>query len=309
MNIINRIIPIFEKNYPLEVRDIVWNQCMDIAMKTELNEANLENMCSTSLVYGFGGEAGTKEIKKLAEALGVSGIGNPENDAFMGEYVPPPRNVDNLTADEMLDKIQTVLPFKIEFPTFYGNSVDGVQTKYGVASHRHIHYLWVLKRIIELCPDKSSPIIEIGAGFGLLGYYLNQVGYQDYTSIDLSLAGACQTYFLSKNLPERDLILSGDVENPFDVLHKDSIKLLHSSDFHDIPKNRFAIMINMDGLTEYGITEATKYVQSDCASMFLSINHEVNTYSVCEIESTKTRKYRYPFWIRDGWVEELYKLN
>lgn len=305
--IIDRILPIFEKNYPLEVRDVVWNGCMNRAMETEMTETSLENMCNTSLVYGFYGAGGMKEIKKLAEALGVSGIGNPENDAHCGRYVAPPCNVDNLTADEILDKIQAVLPFKIEFPPFFGNYTQGLQTKYGITTDRHIYYLWILKRIIELCPDKNSAIIEIGAGFGILGYYLNQVGYRDYTTIDLALINACQTYFLSKNLPDRNLILSGDVESPFDLLHKDSIKLLHAKDFHDVPKNRFAIMINTDGLTEYGIAEATKYVQSDCAPILLSVNHEVNTFRVCEIDQPlRTRKYRYPFWLRDGYVEELY---
>lgn len=303
---VERLKSIFEKNYPRENRDAVWNYCMERAVPVELSEANLENMCQTALVTGFVGVNGQKELVKLAEALGISGMSNPEADAAFAKHVPSRTNVDGLTADQILDQIQTRLPFPIRFPPFSGNCTMGLATRYGVTSNRHIFYLWVLKRIREICPDPHTAILELGAGFGVLGYYLDQVGYRDYTTIDLALINACQAYFLSRNLPERNLILSGDVANPFDPGHRDSIKLLHASDFVDVPTGRFGIMINMDGLTEMGIAEATKYVQHDCAPMLLSINHEVNEFRVADIAQNRKLKSRYPFWLRDGYVEELY---
>ena len=308
MNIIDRITPVLIRNSPLEIREVLWESMTSRSTQIELTEENLDNMCGTDLVAGFGGGLGMKEIIKLAEALGVSGITNPENNAVSGYYVPSKTNTESLTADDILDRIQTKLPYQIDFPSFSGNCKQGLVTKYGVTANRHIHYLWVLKRIMELCPDKNSSIIEIGAGFGLLGYYLDRVGYYDYTAIDIARTNACQTYFLSKNLPNRDIILSGDVENPFDLKYKDSIKILHSTDFKEAPKNRFTIMVNMDGLTEFGVEHAKKYVQHDCAPILLSINHEVNDYRVFDLEQPHRKLiYRYPFWLRDGYVEELYK--
>lgn len=307
MSIIDRILPVFQRNYPREVRDVIWNYIMERSMKDKLTEANLENMCGTSIVSGFGGVGGRKELVRMAEALGVAGISNPENDAAYKRHVPPPVNVESLTLDEILDRIQAVLPFDITFPSFSGNCTQGIQTKYGITSNRHIFYLWVLKQIIELCPDRSSGIIEIGAGFGVLGYYLDRAGYRDYTTIDLALINACQTYFLARNLTDRHILISGDVEDPFDVRHKDSLKLLHATDFERVPKNRFSIMVNMDGLTEMGLEHAQRYVESDCAPMLLSINHEVNPYRVRDLKQPNRKlKYRYPFWLRDGYVEELY---
>jgi hypothetical protein len=300
MSIVERISPVFEKNYPLESRDGIWNFCMSLAVQCELTEANLENMCGNALTSGFVGDGGGKEIVWLAEALGIYAIGNPETG------VPPEYTTGKMSIDELLDEIQVRLPFQINFPPFHGNCTQGLKTKFGVTSNRHVWYLWVLKRIMELCPDPSSSIIEVGAGFGVLGYYLDRAGYRDYTTIDLALINACQTYFLAKNLPDRNIIISGDVENPFDPQHKDSFKLLHSTDFKGAPRNRFNIMVNMDGLTEYGIAEVSKYVQSDCAPMLLSINHEVNPYRVCELKQNRKLKYRYPFWLRNGYVEELY---
>lgn len=301
MNIIDRILPVFRKNYPLEVRGDIWNYCMSLADSVELNESNLDNMCQTPLCAGFVGTGGGVEIIKLAEALGIFTVANVETGA------PSTSTISKMSLDQVLDKVQTLLPFQIHFPPFSGNCIQGLNTKYGTTSNRHIFYLWVLKRIMELCPDRSSSIIEIGAGFGVLGYYLHNAGYLDYTTIDLALVNACQTYFLNRNLPDRKIIISGEVENPFDPIHKDSIKLLHSTDFVSIPTNRFSIMVNMDGLTEYGISEASKYVQSDCAPILLSINNESNAYRVCEIpQPNRKMQYRYRFWIRDGYVEELY---
>lgn len=307
MSIVERILPVFQKNYPRETRDVIWNYCMERSMQTELTEANLENMCGTSLVTGFGGGGGKEEIVKLAEALGICGISNPENDAAHKCHKPPPTNVDNLTPDEILEAINVALPFRIDFPEFSGRCTQGLPTKYGTTSNRHIFYLWVLKRIVELCPDRSTGIIEIGAGFGLLGYYLDALGYLDYTTIDLALINACQTYFLARNLPDRTIVISGDVQDPFDLRHKSAIKLLHATDFVNVPKNRFGLMVNMDGLTEMGIDHARRYVQSDCAPLLFSINHEVNPYRVCDIAPPhRLRQYRYPFWLRVGYVEELY---
>lgn len=305
---IDKIRSVFAKNYPREVRDAVWNNCMATAMKEELTEQNLENMCGTALVTGFGGGGGKEEVVNMAQALGIFGIENPESNAFYGCRYPPKDHMGDLTMDQVLDRIQDALPFPLKFPPFSGNCRQGLKTKYGVTSNRHMFYLWVMKRIMELCSDRSSSIIEIGAGFGILAYYMELAGYKDYTSIDLALINACQTYFLSRNLPNRDIILSGDVQNPFEDTHKAAIKLLHATDFSMIPDGRYDILVNMDGITEMGIAEASKYIHRQCAPMFLSINHEVNPFRVCEIAQPSMRRvYRYPFWLRPGYVEELYE--
>ena len=200
--------------------------------------------------------------------------------------------------------INDKIGFDISSPPFIGGRKIN-NTNYGIITNRHCHYLWVVKRILELCPNRDSKIVEIGAGIGLLGWYLDRLGYKDYTIIDIARTSACQAYFLHKNLPHRNLILSGETENPYS--NTDDIKILHSSEFSKAPINRWDIMVNIDGLTEMGLDIATNYVGSECSSMLLSINHEVNNYRICELKTNKKLIHRYPFWIRDGYVEELYK--
>lgn len=310
--IVKRIQGIVFKNYAIESRDVVWEWCLSYSSKIEINRDNLENMAKNNLVWGFFGNLGSRKfdeiIHGLAKGVGACGIENPGDN---GQRLFPKKNILNLTNSDILERIERKIGFKINLPSFIGNrDVDMFETKYGIITDRHCYYLWVLKKIIELCPDRNSSIIEIGAGLGILGYYLDKAGYKDYTIIDLAYTNACQTYFLARNLPERNIIISGDVEDPFDKRHRDSLKILHSTDFKNVPKNRFSIMVNTDSLPEMKIEESTKYIKSNCAPMLLSINHEVNDYSVNEITNPYySLKYRYPFWLRDGYVEELYVCN
>jgi hypothetical protein len=264
---IERILKAFNKNLPLEQRSTIWDWCLDHSNKVEINESNLENMANTNLCFGFFG--GTQEV-----------------------------NTDQSTEDRatetMLRLLETLLGFNIHLPQFTGGR-RVLKTTRGIVTDRHLHYLWILKRIIQLCPDKDSAIIEIGAGLGLLGYYLDKAGYKDYTSIDLATPGACQSYFLSKNLPERNIILSGD-----DIDDRESLKLLHSTDFKNMPKDRFDIMINIDSLPEMIPNEIIKYVSSDCAKLLLSIN----TSDV--VSPYRKKLYSIPFRLRDNYFEELF---
>jgi hypothetical protein len=271
---IERIIRVFEKNLPLDNRSDIWNWCLDHSSKVDVNEENLENMANTNLCYGFFG--GTQDVNTDAETT------------------------DRAT-ETALRMIEELLGFKVSLPQFTGGR-RVLMTPRGIITDRHLHYLWILKRIINLFPDRNSSIIEIGAGLGILGYYLSEAGYKDYTSVDLATPSACQSYFLAKNLPYRDIILSGDKDDPFSFEWRESIKLLHASDFHHIEKDRFSIMINIDSLPEMVPTEVEKYTSDDCAKLLLSIN----TRDV--VVPYRTRVYRVPFYLRDGYYEELFQL-
>ena len=304
---INRILKALGVKQAAEKLDSMWLWCYSYSDKIEINESSLENIANTNLVHGFFGitnpHINSGAIINLCFALGVFKVVNPE-----GGDTPAAREVDLLkySDSELLTLIQSRLDFDITFPPFIGGR-NLTKTIYGIVTNRHCHYLWVVKRIIELCPDKNSRIIEIGAGLGLLGWYLDRIGYKDFTIIDIARTNACQSYFLYKNLPHRNFILSGEEENPFE--DKESIKILHISDFIYVPKDRFDLMVNIDGFTEMGKDTAFNYINSNCASTVLSINHEANKYSVCELNTSKKLIYRYPFWLRNGYVEELYKNN
>lgn len=314
---IDKIVDVLNRNLQKEVRSDIWEWCFSHVSKVPITQENLENMSKTELVWGiYGGYSGNQgselfnsiAIAKLAQGLGILGLQNPEGGANPCPIV----NIEKQNDSQLLTKIGKAMRIKIDLPPFVGGN-EISKTDYGIISDRHCAYLWVLKKIMDLLPNNTSSnlrysVIEIGAGMGFLGYFLDRAGYFDYTIIDLAYTNALQTYFFHKNLPNRDLILSGDVENPFDKKYRSAIKILHASDFVNVPSGRFDIMINVDSLTEIPLPEAHAYVNNDCAKLLLSVNHEMNNNRVIEIcKPTKNLVYRYPFWIRDGYVEELYK--
>lgn len=304
---IDRILRSFNKNITSEKRSPMWNYCFDQITKTIINETNLEYFAVNNLKYGiFGGFIpllNRDTIMRLAEITGATGLNNP---AGVPHNLYPKIFAKNFNDSELLKMIETRLGFKLKMPKFIGG-LDVQGNDFGIVTEKHCFYLYVLKKIIELCPDKNSGIIEIGAGVGLLGYFLDQQGYKDYTSIDLSYSNAIQSYFLYRNLPESKFVLSGEVKNPYNQKYKNHIKILHSSDFGGVPKNRFNLMVNIDGLTEMNIDDARQYFESDCTDTLLSINHEVNEFRVVDLQGKKQLVYRYPFWLRDGYIEELYR--
>lgn len=310
---VEKIKSIRNLNLAKEKRSPMWEWCQSHHNTVEFNEANLDNMANNELTFGmFGGfgedrqEPNIKALIRLAQGVGVWGVQNPEG----GANPIPPINKITPNYSEILSMIDKKIGFRIQLPEFIGGG-QCLKTDYGYISDRHCAYLWIMKRIMELYPfrsDRRISVIEVGAGIGMLGYFLSKVGYVDYTIIDIAHANALQAYFLNKNLPNTKLILSGDVSNPYSKKYHTAIKILHSSDFEDMPHDRWDIMINIDGLTEMGEHAASRYVNNDSSRLFLSINHDMNDYRVIDVcKSTKILKSRYPFWIRDGYTEELYQ--
>jgi hypothetical protein len=304
---IDKIISTFKRNQSRETVGGIWQWCLDHNSKVAMTVENLEDMVNNNLTWGIYGTGGDidyvrKTLIKLGQAVGVCGIRNPEadNNSFPVQY----KDV-NHSPDLLLDDIENRIGFRIKLPKFIGGA-QYLQTERGIISDRHCHYLWIMKKILDRFPDRNTAIIEVGAGLGLLGYFLDQAGYQDYTTIDLANANACQSYFLWRNLPDQMFMLSGEVKDPFDAQYKDAFKLLHVTDFINVPQGRFHLMINMDGVVEMPRFDAEKYINSDCAEYLLSVNHDQNVFRVIDI-CKKQLLQRQLFWTRDGYVEELYQ--
>jgi hypothetical protein len=73
-------------------------------------------------------------------------------------------------------------------------------------------------------------------------------------------------------------------------------------------------VLNVDSITEMDFQHAFDYVQKirRCAARFLSINHEANPFSAKDLLSkcgARTRALRYPYWLRKGYVEEIFSFR
>jgi hypothetical protein len=144
---------------------------------------------------------------------------------------------------------------------------------------------------------------------GRTAYYARRLGVTDYTMIDLPLANVAQAAFLGRVLGSDAIWLPGDpVAQGAGRIRICPPSWLASSD------EEFGVALNADSLTEMDIEHAMGYIRhmSRHAALFLSINQESYPLRVrdllakCRIEA---RASRYPYWLRKGYVEEIYAFG
>jgi hypothetical protein len=71
----------------------------------------------------------------------------------------------------------------------------------------------------------------------------------------------------------------------------------------------FDVVLNVDSMTEMDRKFADEYAAwiRTNAKCFLSINHDANPFRVSDLEPLKFMSLqRFPYWMRDGYTEEVY---
>ena len=200
----------------------------------------------------------------------------------------------------------------ISFPDIYPGAV-GANSFRGIVTYRAIHALYLafrLRQIVEdsPLPAKSCSICEIGAGLGRSALYANQLGLKDYTIVDVPMTAISQGYYLMRCLGEDAVALPGEARRS-----REQIRIMHPEDFFS-SHERFDLIANVDSLSELGHDLAARYLKKIAmtAPNFLSINHEANSIRVIDLLKELDRPYkisRYPYWMRQGYVEELVKFQ
>lgn len=237
---------------------------------------------------------------RLAEALGAVSLENPENDASWGKF-------SESFPDDFIRKIEDKFQFEISFQSPYKGWV-GLKSKKGLIHNRTLHAIYVVSKLIgyaKFFDKKNFNVCEIGPGLGRTAYWAHKLGVKDYSLVDLPMTTMSQGFYLSL------LLGSGSVVLPWELRsNPDQIKIYHPDEYF-MNKQRFDFTLNVDSITEFGVELAGRYLKKieDSSDFFLSINHESNEYSVNQLISNKHAHLRYPFWIRNGYVEELYKIK
>ena len=102
------------------------------------------------------------------------------------------------------------------------------------------------------------------------------------------------------------MILSGEeASHP-----EERIKILTPQEFFGQTTAYYDLIVNVDSLTEMDPKSAREYWNriESVSGMFLSINHEINPFTVKELISERKKDAqieRYPYWMRKGYVEEI----
>ena len=142
------------------------------------------------------------------------------------------------------------------------------------------------------------------------------MGCQSYTIIDLPIINVVQGYFLMKCFGEEVILLFGE------SISDKPIKVMPY--WHFLREdNQFDICFNQDSLPEMPFERALEYlnrIPEVTRSHFYSINQEacapagqgltqLNIPEIIAKNSKYNLLFRYPNWIRKGYVEELYSLT
>jgi hypothetical protein len=236
----------------------------------------------------------------LGESLGVLRFESPENG--------PWGNNLHVDIDELLKNIESNLQIQITPPLGIIHT-DGIKTSKGLFHYRHINGLYSAIRIANI-NEMNGPICEIGGGLGITAMYSRRMGILDYTILDLPITSLLAGHYLLHATGFDSVVLYGE------KLRENTIKLLPYWECLNLPDKYYKLTINQDSLPEISdnlIKEYLEQIKRVTTDYFLSINHEcfyprtVNNFFNQEIDYKKI--YRFKCWVREGYVEELFRIT
>lgn len=226
-------------------------------------------------------------VRRLAEATGAVQLANPET--LTGTALP---------VDDYLAAIDARLGIELDFPNFYPHE-KGLRSRRGIISYRPLQAIYQAFRLKSL---GASKVLEIGAGLGRTAYYAHRMGVRDYTIVDIPMSNVAQTHFLSRALGADQVSVTGE--------DRRAIRVVGPS-FVEGCEERFDVVLNVDSLSEMDSAVAGGYVAfaRKSASTLVSINREwADQPRIAELVK-EAPVLRFPYWMRDGYVEEVVRFR
>jgi len=255
------------------------------------------------------------KLLSLCYSIGALPIENPEQGGW-GMHA-------SLPADELLFSLKNAIDFDIKPPDIDGGLFKLV-TSYGFFHDRDFTSIYTALLLKNITSDqKDVHFCEIGAGTGRVAYWINRIKPSRYTIIDLPHINVLQGYYLLKSSHFEDVTLFGENESYHKPdVHSNKLSILPNFVIGSIPDKHFDLCLNQDSFPEMDISTIKNYVNfisRTVKSNFLSINHEspVQTKSFVQnsvsdllnCDPNFNKIFRNPFWMRKGYVEELYSIN
>jgi len=246
----------------------------------------------------------------LAEALGVLSAESPEQGAG-GKW----GQNRLLQPEAVVDAIEAQLGISI-VPPEGPMHVAGLSIRGGILHYRHINALYLATRIRDIsAPDDW--ICEFGGGLGLAAFYLNRMGRKNVTIFDLPIVNLLSGFLLIGMLGHDAVCLEGEAQR------EGAIRLRANWNCANEPAKRFRVVANQDSFPEINrriFDEYVAQIKRVCSEYLLSINHEgeqmisgaarhLHVSRILSADPSFRRIFRSPYWLRKGYVEELYRVE
>jgi putative sugar O-methyltransferase len=176
----------------------------------------------------------------------------------------------------------------------------------------------LIRRLLGAAWSRAE-VCEIGAGTGRVAYWALRNGVRAYTIFDLPHVNVVQGYYLSKGLGPDRVALFGEPA-PADGASMGRVLPAHA--IRDETVRQYDLVLNQDSFPEIHVGTVREYlawVRKVCRGHFLSVNHEskprwahgLQQLSVPEVIDEVGgfhRVDRFPYWLRRGYVAELYEV-
>jgi SAM-dependent methyltransferase len=236
----------------------------------------------------------------LARRIGVVPVRHPLNPS-------PDENWNPKDGVELKKKIEDVVG-----PIIVPNGFNGTDTTNGIpySYFSRVAEWYTIQCLIDPRPKR---VLEIGAGTGGLALEAFRNGVRDYTIIDIPSVAVMSAYFASLALGEDNIWLAGEPPNP------NAIGKWFSCYDYDAAVRKYDLIMNVNSFPEMSIENQDGYMKfiHECLAgggMFYSCNHESNSVGQNIVRLAINRHggfktiYRAPFMMRDGYMEEIYKV-
>ncbi len=227
--------------------------------------------------------------------------------------------------DALVAKIEKAIGIPIDFPDI--GAPYGIKANNSLITMEHPEHLYVALRIsnavADYLEDKDSRrlnLVEIGAGFGGLAYWiikLKKIDLETYSIIDLPLINVLQGYFLAKAFGASEVRLYGEILN-----NSAKISIIPNFAFETAISKDIDVLINENSMPEMSEEIVENYIRHAkklLAGVFFSYNHEAYSVvygkpqvfvpEVVERVGGFKRLSRNSSWVRSGYAEEVYRLD
>jgi hypothetical protein len=244
--------------------------------------------------------------------VGAAPAENPEQGAY-GRRL---RRDDG----ELVGRISARIGIDITPPDVDGGLLK-IDTGSGLFGERDCNAIYTASLLRQTVGDIEVPrICEIGGGTGRVAYWSHRLGLRSYTIIDLPHVNVVQGYYALKSLPAGDVVLFG--EQPAGASVADRLRILPAHAIAALEDPSFDLVLNQDSFPEMSAETVIDYltwIRGCCAGSMMSINQEgkppygkgLTHVSVAELTGTVggfELTYRFPYWLRPGYVVEMYRI-
>lgn len=248
----------------------------------------------------------------LAEAQGVVRLRCPEQ----GEWQAPAWS----SLGRICEDIESSLGIPIRFPPLF-DGLFALQTPAGPCHLRSMMAAYAVHEIgrhasnLKTCKADELRVAEIGAGIGFTAFAAAQLGMARYSVFDLPEINVAQGFFLLVTLGPDQVRLYGESSLA-------TTEVLPPWAFEEHITDGYDVVLNIDSFPEIDRTLTRRYLQTmqNGGRLLFSINQEAPRgdrfggprEAVREMVAGHggfTPLLRSPNWIRQGYADELFRID